>query len=144
MGIQNIKHSKVVALLGVKPRMALLTQRLQVIPVVRSAIRQLVLVVDEVSGNKPTVRKAQFTQRVRLAVGSADAFPFSAVPLVGGGGTVVFVISFGFVLAMLVAVTLVRKLAATAVSTRMFRFVWHGSYLRSTQKGRSRWRERPL
>jgi hypothetical protein len=125
-GIQTIKHSKIVALLGVKPRVALLTQRLQVLPVVRASVGQLALVVNEVGGNELTVRKTQLTKRVRFAVGSADSFPFVPVPLVGCGVTVVFVVSFGFVLAMLVAVTLVRKFAATAVGTRVFRFVWHG------------------
>ena len=70
----------------------------------------------------------KLTHRVFFDVKLPYPSPSVTVSLVGVWITLVFVVSFGYFFAVLIAVSVLRKFRATAEPTRTFRFLWHIIY----------------
>jgi hypothetical protein len=120
---------KVVATLRVEPAVALGTERLQVAPVVRAAIRQLALVVYQFGGREPPVPLAQLTQRVRRQERRAYPAPAPAVSFVGVWVTVVMVVAFCFFFGVLLTVAPARQVRAPTAGAWLLGFVRHRRHL---------------
>ena len=116
-------------MLGVKSTMAFLTERHQVRPVVRAAVRQLDLVMNHVGGAESSLVLAAFAQWMRRKKDRPQSFPRAGIPFGCGWITAVLVVLLGCLLCVFITVTACRQFRTAGVGTRFLGFVRHGGHL---------------
>ena len=106
-------------------RVTSLAQAHKVIIIVCSAAGQRDDVVNLLGGCKFPFLQAHLAKRMICNVPVTDSFPCSSVPLTHRRITVIFFVSFIFLLLMLCTEPPVRKFRTAGIGTRPFRFLGH-------------------
>ena len=115
-------------------RVTSLAQAHKVIIIVCSTAGQRNDVVNLLGRCKPAFLQAHLAKRMICNMPVTDSFPRSSVPLTHRRITVIFFVSFIFLLLMFLTEPAVRKFRTAWIGTRPFRFLWHLSSPRFAHK----------
>lgn len=118
-----------VAMLGMNPCVTRFAQGDEIVFIMRSTLGEWALMVYLLGCNVASVLQALLTQWVGRSIAVADAFPSSAVALLGSRVTVVAFIPLGLQLGVLLTEAPVCQVGAAGIGTWSLWFSWQYSHL---------------